>query len=138
MSGSRPRVLAAFAAVTLAATAFNLRHVETGAIAEGVLKPSFAEVCSFLRDRTPADATIVSWNPRVFALYTDKTSAAYPRTADPKAFEARMPGTDPMFLVVYRRQEDYGRLMHAFAGTGTRWKLVYDNSDFRVLERQGR
>jgi len=125
-------VLAACGLVAVSATAFNLKAIETGAIAEGISQTSFVEVCSFLRQQTPADALILSWNPRVFALYTDKASALYPQTEHPGDFESQIPRRGPVFLVYYNRDLDRQKLTPYLRQAGSRLRLVFENMDFRV------
>ena len=129
---SRRLVLAVCGIVAVSSTAFNLRAIETGVIGEGVAQKSFVEVCSFLRQQTPADALILSWNPRVFALYTDKASALYPQTGSPGDFEARIPHRSPVFLVYYNRDLDQQKLTPYLRDAGSRLHLVFENGDFRV------
>ena len=129
---SRRVILAACGVVAVSATAFNLRAIDTSGISEGISQRSFAEVCSFLRQQTPADALILSWNPRVFALYTDKASALYPQTGDPGDFEAHTSHRGPAYLVYYDRELDRQKLTPYLRQAGPRLHLVFDNGDFRV------
>jgi hypothetical protein len=129
---SRSLVVAACGLVMVSASAFNLGAIETGAISEGISQRSFVEVCSFLKQQMPADALILSWNPRVFALYTDKPSALYPQTADPGDFESHIPRRGPIFLVYYDRDLDRQKLTPYLRFAGPRLHVVFDNGDFRV------
>jgi hypothetical protein len=129
---SRRLVLAACGLVAVSSTAFNLSAIETGVISEGISQRSFVEVCSFLRQQTPADALILSWNPRVFALYTDKASALYPQTGSPGDFEDRIPRRGPIFLVYYDRDLDRQKLTPYLREADPRLHLVFENGDFRV------
>ena len=132
--GSRAAVVCA--AAVLVMSVFNLRTLEAGVVRVGVAQASFAEVCGFLRNRTPADAVILSWNPRVLALYTDKRSALHPLTDDPHTFDARTPSGGRTFLVVYEGQPQRQRVETVLERSGLRWALVFRNSDFRVYERR--
>jgi hypothetical protein len=127
---ARRPVLVSCAAVALAASAFNVRAIEAGPITGAVAAPSFSEVCRFIRESTDADSLLLSWNPRVFALYTDRRSALYPQTADPGAFSAAIPPGAPVLLVSYAREENQDRLNGVIAKL--RPSLVFSNSDFRV------
>jgi hypothetical protein len=131
---SRRLVLAACGLVAVAASAFNLRTIETSAISEGINQKSFVEVCSFLKQQTPADALVLSWNPRVFALYTDKASALYPQAGGPGDFEASIPHGGPAFLVYYNRDLDRQKLTQYLAQAAPRLQVVFDNGDFRVYK----
>jgi hypothetical protein len=125
-------VLVTCGLIAVSATAFNLRAIETGAITEGVSQTSFVEVCSFLRQQTPADALILSWNPRVFALYTDKASALYPQLGGPDDFESRIPRRGPVFLVYHNGDLDRQQLTPYLRQAGSRLHVVFENMDFRV------
>ena len=129
---SRRLVVAACGVVAVSASTLNLRAIETGVISEGVSKRSFLEVCSFLRQQTPANALILSWNPRVFALYTEKASALYPQTGDPGDFESRIPRHGPVFLVYYNRDLDRQKLTPYLQQAAPRLHLVFEDGDFRV------
>jgi hypothetical protein len=130
---SRRLVLAASAVGAVSACAFNLGAIETGAIREGISQRSFLEVCSFLRKQTPADALILSWNPRVFALYTDKACALYPQKgATPADFESQIPRRGPVFLVYFNRDLDGQKLTSYLQKAGPRLQVVFENADFRV------
>jgi hypothetical protein len=128
----RGLVLVTCGLIAVSATAFNLRAIETGAITEGVSQASFVEVCSFLRQQTPADALILSWNPRVFALYTDKASALYPQLGGPDDFESRIPRRGPVFLVYHNGDLDRQQLTPYLRQAGSRLHVVFENMDFRV------
>jgi hypothetical protein len=129
---SRRLALAVCGLVAVSTSAFNLAAIETSAISEGISQRSFVEVCSFLRQQTPADALILSWNPRVFALYTDKASALYPQIGDPGDIESRIPRHGPVFLVYYDRDLDRQKLTPYLRQAGPRLHVVFDNGDYRV------
>jgi hypothetical protein len=132
---TRPAAAVGCAAIVLFASGLNLRALETGVIAEGVARPAFTDLCDFLRHSTPADATILSWNPRVFALYTGRTSKLTPNTSDPEVLKTAAPSGTPAVLVVYARQEDRERVDHVLSLSGTAWRLIFSNEDFRAYER---
>jgi hypothetical protein len=129
---------AACVLIALSASAMNLRLIETGPIQEGILQPAFLNVCSFLRDRTPANSLILSWNPRVFALYTGKSSALYPPTDDARRFEAEIPrtGSTPVFLVYYHRDLDDRMLAPYLKTARAHLDPVFENGDYKVYALQ--
>lgn len=129
---TRQLVMGACATVVLTGVAFNLSAIETGPIREGILEPSFADVCSFVRDKTPADALIVSWNPRVFALYTGRKSALYPQTEKLREFEKRVPHSFSTYVVYYSRQPDQERFRSLIGQAGPAFTPVFTNNDYRV------
>jgi hypothetical protein len=127
----RKAVLVTCGVAVLCASAVNMRVIETGPIREGIEKPSFAEVCSFLRRQTPANALILSWNPRVFAFYTRRPSALYPQAAPLASFDREIAGAGPVFLVFYNHELDRTKLtpyLHQF-----RPPSLFKNQDFQVF-----
>jgi hypothetical protein len=133
-SKGRKPVLVSCAAIAFGASMFNLRAMETGPIREGIAEPSFTAVCSYIRQNTPSDALLVSWNPRVFALYTGRNSALYTKTANPAAFTAGLPPGKPALLIVYSREENHELLKRVVAALQPAPPLVFDNSDFRIYQ----
>jgi hypothetical protein len=126
----RKAVLVTCGVAVICASAVNMRAIETGPIREGIEKPSFGEVCAFLR-RQPANALILSWNPRVFAFYTGKPSALYPQTAAPASFEREILSRGPVFLVFYNHELDRQKLTPYLSQA--RPTVVFKNQDFQVF-----
>ena len=128
---SRKVFLVTCGVAVVASSAVNVRAVETGPIREGIAKPTFGEVCAFLRSQTPANSLILSWNPRVFALYTGKQSALYPQSSTPADFDRDIPRQGPIFLVFYNHELDREKLTPYLSQTGPR--IVFDNKEFLVF-----
>jgi hypothetical protein len=122
----------ACATACLALSALNLRGFETGPIREGVGQSSFLQLTSFLSTNTPANGLILSWNPRVLALYTGRRSALYPETADLAGFERQIPVSGPVFLVVYDRQEGRDSPARLLSYPALSSVQIYRNSDFQI------
>jgi hypothetical protein len=133
LRSSLPRkvLLVTCGVAVVATSAVNVRAIETGPIREGIAKQTFGEVCEFLRRQTPANSLILSWNPRVFALYTGKQSALYPQRSTPADFDRDLPRQGPLFLVFYNHELDRERLTPYLSQAGPR--IVFDNGDFRVF-----
>lgn len=74
----QPAVLA-LAGLGVAAAALNVRAMLIAPVAPGPQLAAFREVAGFLR-QAPPDTVLLSWNPRLFAYYTQRTSALSPRT----------------------------------------------------------
>lgn len=119
--------------VALIASAANLRMIQTGPISEGVSQPSFIELCEFLKRETPDDGLILSWNPRVFALYTNKRSAMYPNDIDPAGFERKLPNGRSRLLVFYNQDLDRAVLGPYLERAGTKVSRLFENADFKVF-----
>jgi hypothetical protein len=130
--GRWPRLIAACAVIALTASAFNLRTLETGTVEEGIAQRSFVEVCAFLKEQSPAEAVILSWNPRVFALYTGRPSMLYPSPQPAGTFMTRIPARRPLLLVIYRAQTRRETLEELVQRNAPAWRLAYSNSDFDV------
>jgi hypothetical protein len=118
---------AALGVLALAGTALNAMAIDTAPILEGVAEPTFQETVSFLKD-TPADTLVLSWNPRVFALYTRHPSALYPQKAGD--FVNQIPAAQHVLLVRYGRPLDEEKLGPYIATASP--TVVYSNDDFTV------
>jgi hypothetical protein len=121
------------AAVLLLATGFNLAHMERGAVRDGVLDPSFLAVCDYLKKETPPESVVVSWNPRVFSLYTERRGTHYAHTSDPAEFSRVLAAAHADVAVVYSKSAEDKRWLKPFLeGSGQTARLNYENGDFRV------
>jgi hypothetical protein len=132
MGARRRLVLAVCGTVAVLLSVADLRAIDRGPFREGVSQPSFADVCSFLSGRTPSNAVLLSWNPRVFALYTGKQSGLYPQTASPADFDRGIPSTGPVFIVFYSGDPDRQEVLSYLDYAGSRARQVFANTDFRV------
>ena len=119
--------------VALATSFANLRVAETGPVRDGVSQPSFAELCDFLRLNIPPDGLILSWNPRVLALYTGKHSALYPQDSSPEIFQRALPASGSRFLVFHQQDLDRQSLSPYLNYAGPRLGKRFENSDFQVF-----
>jgi hypothetical protein len=118
-------------ALALVASGFNIAAMETGPVTEGIAKPGFQEVVAFLK-HTPADTLILSWNPRVFALYTRHPSALYPQQAT--SFEAEIPPARGVLLVEYQQPLDHQKLDAYLAHAPVPVPIVFSNENFTVYQ----
>src|SRR5207244_952770 len=80
----RQWLLAGCGVFAVSVSVANLRALDRSPLREGVTDPSFGEVSAFLNTQTAPGSLILSWNPRIFALYTDKRSALYPQRSRPE------------------------------------------------------
>jgi hypothetical protein len=115
--------------------ALNVRGMEKGPYAQGVEQPSFTALCDYVTHNVDHDALMVSWNPRVLALYTDRPSAWYPQNADDHDLDAYLQQIGERYVLVYSgNPEDAGRLgphlEHA-----SNFTPVFHNSDFELYRR---
>lgn len=124
------------AALVAIAAALNLQTaVMAGTPEAGPRLATFGEVAGFLRQAPPGTVSL-SWNPRLFAYYTQRPSALYPRTPEEWAreipFLVKKESTQQFYLVVYRHELDQRQLASYFAGAGSKLIPVFKNSDFTV------
>jgi hypothetical protein len=120
--------------VALAAvSALNVRAADRAPILEGVEKPTFVDVCAWIRQHLPADATLLSWNPRVLALYTDRPSAWSAQTRTVTEFNERLKDLRVSYVLVYESEEaNRSWLVPHVQAQPERFQPVYRNPDFAV------
>jgi len=117
------------AGLALAASTFNLTHLETNPLTEGVGMASFHQLVRFLSE-TPPDTLLLSWNPRVFALYTRRPSALYPQEAE--NFERQIPAATHVLLIEYAQPLDHDKLGVYLGSSNPRPPEEFSNPEFKV------
>jgi hypothetical protein len=101
------RVLSAAAVAALAVGCLaNLHGMERGPFAQGPEQPTFTDLRLYLANHLDSHDLLVSWNPRVLALYTGLRSAWYPETADDAALDAYFRRTGASYLLLYSGSPD--------------------------------
>jgi len=130
----RPRWVTALGIAVLAfGSSLNVIATPRGPIEEGVLKPGFVSLCEFINRDVQPGSVLVSWNPRVLALYTNRPSEWYPKTDNDAAFERYLTETHAAYIAVYPSQEDDRRwLLPHVQQDRERYRMVYNNPDFSV------
>ncbi len=114
---------------------FNLRGAEKGPYAQGVEQPSFIALCDYVTHNVSPEALIVSWNPRVLALYTDRRSAWYPQDSSDRELAGYLQQVGAEYALVYRgNPEDAGQLGPLLEHASD-FALVLHNSDFMLYRR---
>jgi hypothetical protein len=112
--------------------AVNLYAMEKGPYREGVEQATFLEVCRYIRGSVDADSMIISWNPRVLALYTDRTSAWYPYTESDDQFNGYLDRAHASYVLLYTKgQKDNQWLAPHLMRQPERFELVFSNQDFQ-------
>jgi hypothetical protein len=131
----RSKYAVAAAALLLAVGAVtNLRGMEKGPYRAGVGQATFQQLCDFLRTRTNG-RLLVSWNPRVLALYTNLRSAWYPFVDQDEAFDAYLERVHAGYLLVYMGCDDDRQwLLPHIERQSSRFPLLFQNTDFSVYE----
>jgi hypothetical protein len=124
--------------ILAAGALFNVAASERGPYAEGPEKPTFLETAAFLRRATEPGSVIVSWNPRVVALYTDRRSMWYRRTRDAALFERILDRNGARYVVIYRNNADDTQwLAPMVEANPERYSKVFENAEFQVYEYPG-
>jgi hypothetical protein len=133
--GSRGGIMATRVALAamLLVDAGNLAASERRAVEDGVLNPSFVELCQYVRSSTAPDAVFLFWNPRVLALYTERKTARYPDWEPERlwSFVARLKTN---YVIVFKSYEPDllfpRRMLNRFP---ERFQRVYENREFQVF-----
>ena len=106
---------------------FNVANMEKGPYREGVDMPEFQQLVAWVRSNTPPDAMIVSWNPRVLTLYTDRPSAWYPQS--PNQVEGYLKQIHASYALIYKAVEEDHTLLRPAASAPP----VFRNAAFELL-----
>jgi hypothetical protein len=129
-------ILGAACLMLAAGATGNVRGMEKGPYARGVAQSTFTSACSFIRANSDRDALIVSWNPRVLALYTDRRSAWYPEAADDAEFDRYLEQIAADYVLVYLAgEEDMQWLAPHIAHEPERFVPIFSNADFVLYHR---
>lgn len=113
----------------------NIRAIERGPIAEGIERPSFVSLCSYIDSHTPPDSVIASFNPRVLALYTRRPSIWSSEIAENAAFDSFLDRMHTKYLVLYSRYGDDNRWARPHVEANpAKYSRVYDNGEFSLYE----
>jgi len=123
----------AFCATLLLGVGYNLRSLERGPFQEGVEQPAFLELAAYLQKQVNPDQLVISWNPRVIALYTNRRSAWYPETSDQAVFDAYLSRTGAAYVLVHSTgEEDQRWLEPHVAKHPDRFTEIFHNADFML------
>lgn len=92
---------AAGCAALVLGSAGVLHGLDRGPYAQGVEQPTFRSLCDYLDRETDREDLIVSWNPRVLALYTGRRAAWYPERSTPDELEAYLRSVHARYVLIY-------------------------------------
>ncbi|BDC53189.1 hypothetical protein F183_A55040 (plasmid) [Bryobacterales bacterium F-183] len=122
------------ASATLAFLTLGLawRTVDLTPLSAGVHQQAFTDVCQFLRN-SPV-STLLSWNPRLFALYTQRPSVLYAKPGELDKQLASLPGK--VAVVFYEHEMDREELGPYLQSHESEWDKTFDNGQFRVYLRK--
>lgn len=130
---SRRPAFAALGAFLLAGAAANVAAIANAPDPDGPETATFQEAAQWIRTNVPAADTVVSWNPRVVALYTRRTSAFYPPVDDPGVIRARMDEVKAKWLLRFVRSEADARWLAPYMDRDAeRFARVWANTDFAI------
>jgi len=120
-------------AVIVAGAAVNVHGMETGPYAQGVAQKTFLDAVSFLKDRGAEGGRLVSWNPRVLALYTNLESVWYPETSDDGILDSYFSEVNVRRILIYKGDEgDMRYLAPHISQESAHFKLEFHNVDFEI------
>ena len=135
----RPVQVAA-AALLLLAPAANAISVHPDPNDTLVAAPMYEGLCAAVRRETAADALVIFWNPRVFALSTGRHSSGWPAEGPPERMTGYLRRVLPDYIVADKgRPDDRRFLVPLLAIEPLRLATVYENGQFilmRVLEAE--
>ena len=99
---------------------------------------TFTATSEFIRRNLQPDALIVSWNPRVLALYTDRRSVWYPET-NAAELDRYLDRIAADYVLVYLAgEEDMRWLAPLIVREPERFTPVFRNVDFALYQRRPR
>jgi hypothetical protein len=129
----RRPALAASGVLLIAGAMANVAAAARAPEPEGPEIASFQEAAAWIRNNVAAGEVIVSWNPRVVALYTERLSAYYPPAADPASLERYLERMNAGWVLAFARSETDSRALAPLAASRPdRFDRVWRNRDFTV------
>lgn len=114
---TRKPVLAAIALLLAAGAAANSVAAIRAPEPDGPELPPFQEVAGYLRRHAAPEDVVISWNPRVVALYTERVSAAYPNAGFPQRIAPYLSEIHAKWVLTFRRD-----------ASDTQWLIPYVTS----------
>jgi len=129
----RPLEVAA-AALLLFAPAANAVLLRPDANDTLVTAPNYEELCAVVRRQTAPDALVIFWNPRVFALSTERHSSGWPAEGPPERMIQYLRRVLPDYIVADKsRPDDRRYLIPLLAAAPLRLTTVYENGQFSLI-----
>lgn len=126
---------AAIGIFLISGAAANAASVLRAAEPDGPEIATFQEVAGYIRTHAGPGDVVISWNPRVVALYTGRPSAYYPNPADPERIGRYLIDLHAKWVLTFSRSDTDRKWLSPFVtGDAQRFDAVLRNSDF-VLYR---
>lgn len=127
------RWIPAAACLVLATGAvLNVRGMDKGPYPEGIQQPTFTALCNYIDHNVPSGALIVSWNPRVLALYTSRRSVWYPQDSTLSDYLER---THAAYVLVYGGNPEDTQVLGPYLQNDRDFTSAYRNQDFTLYRR---
>ena len=99
-----------------------------------VTAPNYEELCAVARRQTAPDALVLFWNPRVFALSTERHSSGWPAQGPPERMIQYLRRVLPDYIVADKgRPDDRRFLIPLLAAPQLPLATVYQNGRFILV-----
>jgi hypothetical protein len=99
-----------------------------------VTAPNYEELCAVVRRQTAPDALVLFWNPRVFALSTERHSSGWPAQGPPERMIQYLRRVLPDYIVADKgRPDDRRFLIPLLAAPQLPLATVYQNGRFILV-----
>ena len=86
-----------------------------------------------MRNNIAPGEVVVSWNPRVVALYTERLSAYYPPATDPVVLGKYLEKINAKWILVFARSDNDAQWLSPYVASHPgRFEPVWRNQDFPV------
>ena len=129
----RRPALAATGILLIAGAMANVAAAARAPEPDGPEIVSFREAAAWIGNNVAAGEVVVSWNPRVVALYTERLSAYYPTAADPVLFGQYLEKMNAKWVLEFARSETDARWLSPYvASHSDRFDPVWRNRDFTI------
>jgi hypothetical protein len=119
-------------ALLAAGAGFSLRGMDKGPYAQGVEQATFTELCGYIDDNVNRESLIVTWNPRVLALYTGRRTAWYPEDASDASLDAYFARMRAQYVLVYAGSSQDTAVLSPHVRRTAGFSQVFQNSDFTL------
>ncbi len=128
----RKPAMAAVLALVAATYLGRYLTLDYGSISRGIA--GFDSLCAYLNTSTAKSDILVSENPRLLALYTDRPATVYPPFADPAAVWNNIRGMGARYVIFNASSgSDTEYLKPSLASHAAEIRRVYAGGDFEVF-----
>ena len=138
--GIRRPAFAALGVLLVAGAAANVAAAARAPEPDGPETVSFHEAAAWIRNNIAPGEVVISWNPRVVALYTERLSAYYRPVSDPALFGDYLEELNAKWVLAFPRSESDSRWLSPYVRSHPdRFETAWRNMDFVVyrLRKEG-